>query len=562
VWLPYGDLGYVARFNFIISHVKPRSPAAQAGLQIGDRIDLAATSPAYRRAAFWAATSMPGQQVTFTVARGPQERMVTLVSVPEQMDAATKALILGRELALFLFIGIGAALVLLRPSGATWGFYLYCLGLNGSPGFLAPFLFGVPWDRIVGLSQFCMILAGYVGVAVFGALFLHEPPSGWRALINRVSPIALLIFWGLAIYGNVAMYAFGRSQLAEQRLFLLFMAVATLIAMYGLVETYLTARGSAGRRIRWVVAGFGVALGATIIDTVLTAEGNPPYWLHGSLELSNVVVPLTVGYAVIKHRVIDVSFVVSRALVYTVLTTLLVGIFSLIDWFFADYLRLARLGTVAEVGAVIAFGFWFNGLHRRVDAIIDATFFRQRHRAEVQLARDAAALPMAESLGTVSHFLIDEPVRALSLASAALFRRRRDDVYIREASEAWTADSLSQLDRSDEPLLLLAKAENGPLSLYDHPWRTAGVPDGPARPILALPIVVRRELAAIVFYGSHLHGEVLDPDEIKAIAGLAPGAGAAYDHLEAEAMRQQVALLQKTVEIQQALLAEAQIQPT
>jgi hypothetical protein len=275
-----------------------------------------------------------------------------------------------------------------------------------------------------------------------------------------------------------------------------------------------------------------------------------------------VFVPLAIGYAVIRHRVIDVSFVVSRTLVYAVLTTLLVGIFSLVDWFFTDYLSNARLGTVAEVGAVLAFGIWFNGLHRRVETLIDATFFRQRHRAEVQLARIASALPRAPTADTVAQFLVDEPVRALSLASAALFRRNLDSQFIREAAVGWTPSELLGLDSKDNALLTLAETEEGPLSLYDHPWRKECMPAGAARPVLALPIIVRRELAAIVFYGSHLHGEALDPDEIKALAGLAPGAAAAYDHLEAEAMRRKNELLERKVETMQALLAEAQIQPT
>jgi len=42
---------------------------------------------------------------------------------------------------------------------------------------------------------------------------------------------------------------------------------------------------------------------------------------------------------------------------------------------------------------------------------------------------------------------------------------------------------------------------------------------------------------------------------------LAPGAGAAYDHLQAESMQREVDLLKSKVESLQAQLAEAQIQP-
>jgi len=163
-----------------------------------------------------------------------------------------------------------------------------------------------------------------------------------------------------------------------------------------------------------------------------------------TLFLTSVLVPLTIGYAVIKHRVIDVSFVVNRALVYGALTTLLVGMFSVIDWFFVDYLRLARLGTIAEVAAVVGFGLWFKGLHMRVDSFIDATFFRQRHAAERQLARNAAALPFATTTQIVATALVKEPVRALGLASAALFWRNKDGVYVREELEGWSAADIQR----------------------------------------------------------------------------------------------------------------------
>ena len=65
--------------------------------------------------------------------------------------------------------------------------------------------------------------------------------------------------------------------------------------------------------------------------------------------------------------------------------------------------------------------------------MIDATFFRQRHRAEVQLARNAAALPSATTTGAVAQALVSEPVRTLSLASAALFRLGNDGRYVRQA---------------------------------------------------------------------------------------------------------------------------------
>lgn len=562
VWQPEGDFGYSTDYDNVVTSVDSDSPADRAGLKVGDRIDIASTNRDYQQLVTYdTGTFLPGQRVVVAVKRGATERYVAMVSRPEAMDSTTAALIVGRELAMLLFVGVGAALVLLRPSITTWAFYAYCLGLNGAPNSLVTYLPSPSWGLSAYIASEWLSWAGYVGVAVFAALFLHEATGGWRRWVFRLSPFALLIFGCLSTYVLLGSLRFGWPTKGVTNLSLSFESFLAVVALYALVETYVLSRGADRQRIRWVIVGFGVALVTASIDGLIYPRFNPPYWLHESLSVAGVVAPLTVAYAVIRHRIIDVSFVISRALVYAILTALLIGIFSLTDWFFTDYLRATRVGTVAEVIAILAFGFSFRTLHLRVNTLIDATFFRQRHRAEVQLARVAAALSQSPNNETVESFLVNDPTRALALASAALFRRRRDGIYMREQSVGWTVSDLARLDRSDDPLLTLAKTENGPLSLYDRPWRTEGVPAGAARPAVALPIIVRGELAAIVFYGSHVHGEALDPDEIKTIASLTPGAAAAYDHLEAEAMRNKNESLQRENESLRTQLAEAQIQP-
>jgi hypothetical protein len=563
IWTPVGEFGYATNGDDIVTYVAPGSPAANAGMQIGDIIDLQSTPPQFRYYAAQAGTLETGQSITFGLRHSGALRTVTLTATPQVVEPYYAAYRIAILCVAALYIVLGAAIVLLRPSPMTWGFYIYCLANAPFTFYAITLYFPFPWPYFAYSVFWSLYSAGVVGLIVFALYFLNEPLRGWRLAALRVTP---WLFAALVIYGLFFTYHWGwvggpPGELLT-RVFVVIPAVWSLIVMYLFVDTYVRARGEDRQRIRWIVVGFGLNLVIQAISVFLSVYvPTEPIWFAHLMQLSTIIVPLTVAYAVIRHRVIDVSFVVSRTLVFGVLTTLLVAIFSVLDWFFTDYLRLARLGTVAEVGAVVAFGLWFNGLHKRVDSLIDATFFRQRHRAEVQLARNAAALPYAATPQNVAQALVNEPVRALDLASAALFRRDKGGVYVREASDGWSTDDISRLNDDDGHLLMLLQAEKGPISLYDHPWRVHGTPSGPARPVLALPITVRRELAAVVFYGSHVHGEGLDPDEIRTIAALAPGAGAAYDHLDAESMKREVESIRREKESLQNQLAEARTQP-
>jgi hypothetical protein len=64
-----------------------------------------------------------------------------------------------------------------------------------------------------------------------------------------------------------------------------------------------------------------------------------------------------------------------------------------------------------------------------------------------------------------------------------------------------------------------------------------------AHAVLAMPLVLRDQIVAIAMYGPHRTGADIDPDEQKSLAPLLDRAGAAYDHIDAQALRAKVELL-------------------
>jgi len=63
-----------------------------------------------------------------------------------------------------------------------------------------------------------------------------------------------------------------------------------------------------------------------------------------------------------------------------------------------------------------------------------------------------------------------------------------------------------------------------------------------------MPVIVRGQLVAIVLYGKHSSGEAYDPNNLRSLSAMCIGAGAAFDHHEAEQRRVENDSLRKLVE--------------
>ncbi|MBV9149902.1 MAG: hypothetical protein JO024_08550 [Candidatus Eremiobacteraeota bacterium] len=542
---PLYDFGYTRNDAYIVAVAKG-SPADKAGVRPGDLIDFPTTPYDARVIGQVPGTIVPHKLVTISFIRNGQRRVVTMAADVRE-PIYREPLIVAREIAMLVFIAVGAALLLLRPSPMTWGFFFFCCAFSPAPYAVA--MASLPYS-VAAIQQIVSTLlfsAGAVGLVVFALRF----PSGmlrrpWRVVAERISLALIVPLAALSVWSTIRFqFIDSSSRVAAPVLLIIGFSYLTL-ACVALLFTYFYSSGQERSRIRWLVVGSAAALIANGIDALL--KPSAPYWAHASLEVLTILMPLSIAYAVIRHRVIDVSFVVSRAVVYGILTTIIVGIFALIDWLLGRVLAQTRLALAAEVAAALGLGFWMNGLHKRIDDFIDRILFRQRYLAAQRLSRAAAGLPHAVADAAVDEMLAAEPADALKLASAAVFRRA-DDGFARQAALNWPEDSMKTIAPSEQ-LVLLLMGEHGPLRLRDAGWQRADLPHGDREPALAVPVLVRDRLIALALYGSHTNGEELDRDEVALLDRLATSAAAAYDHLDAEALRRENATLRERFGLQ------------
>ena len=71
------------------------------------------------------------------------------------------------------------------------------------------------------------------------------------------------------------------------------------------------------------------------------------------------------------------------------------------------------------------------------------------------------------------------------------------------------------------------------------------LPEGLARPVLAVPVANRFELYAFALYGAHVTGTDLNEDERATLVELGDHAGGVWTKLEHQRLREQIAALKR-----------------
>jgi hypothetical protein len=547
-----------------ITAVTPGGVVERAGLKPGDVLEF---DPS--RDSDWVLASyrhMPeGFSATLPVRRSDGTRTVVTLE-PERVaylyTLNDRVALLVRLTSLTVMVLVCVAMVWARASLMTWSL---SLGLAAAAPFLSAwvpfhlaFKAGTAFSPVAVFVSF--IWSWQIALVPFALCFPRDTLTDWprwKRALGLTFAVVLNAYVAAALYPE----PFERD-LGDRRSVLIIIAVATVSLLGGLAalaRTYRRSNGEDQARLKWAMLGMAVSfLGFFISLMTAVARSVIPSVLSGSeftqhnyvAALCGVLFALSLGYAVLRQRVVDVQFAISRTLVFGVVSTLALVFLAAVHWLLGRLLEHSGMAFGIEGIAAIGLGVVLHRASHGINLVVDRVLFRKHHRAEERLRRVTAALPFASDERAIAEALVTEPARHLELASAALFYRDSPEGPLtRVLAQGWGEEHPASLD-PDFLMVRYLQAEHEPLKLDDSQLLPAGIPDGAALPVLAIPIVNQHVLAAVVLYGAHTNHTLLDPDEIDLLHALAQAAATSHQQVRIAMLQRENATLtsEKTVE--------------
>ncbi len=443
-------------------------------------------------------------------------------------------------------IAIGGLVVLRsgdRIEARTLAAFLICFGV-GETERAWPFL--PDWVFLVNVYVEPSVLYLAFGQAVqLATIFPNPDAGGVRRFVRRLNPFVTGAFIAVAAYEATADFVFQQQRSHSS------VENGLMLAYYGLAITVpfwianVRATGADVARVRWISYSLAVGFSGWVVFLALILAGFRPPWLE-LLILTQVAIPLGLAYAVLRHRVIDVGFVVTRALVFGTMSAMLLIGFLGVEWFVAKVVVARSNLTSGAIEAVLALflGASLRTIHKRVERVAERVFFRARHRAEAALQRFSRDVHYITDLRTIQERTVATVSEHADAAHSALYSLDGHG-YERVAGDGFLPETVDENDT----LFVRLRALRETVELHDI--------GSAVHAEIAFPLLARGKVAGALICAAKRNGEAYTPDEIANLSDVVRSAGVASDALYTETLRQEL----ERVQVENAALTLARSMP-
>jgi hypothetical protein len=505
----------------------PSGPAYAAGLRVGQRV-LANEGDAFIQEDAGPVGTAVREHV---VERNGNVRVIHFAFVP-----FTGALGVQQQINKFvntltaLGAFIVAILVLLRARNQRVGTraagVLFCSGA-AALSLSAAVVCGNAWCAEI-LRQYLPFAFGAAAYWSALSLLAIYPPerTKLRGALSWFGPAQFFLSL-LGLYGRALFIATGFSDPFQQlidttgqapALSLLF--VAALVA--AIIDAFASARHENAAPVRWLGGMWLIAAAFAAAPAIEALAGGTSLQTHyGDFVNAAKVVFLSFGvaYPVLRHRLVDLNILVSRATVFTLVSMIIVGAFIAAEWaigkIFEQSFGLShdKSGFAAQLVTlviVLVLGMSARSIHRFVEERLTRAFFRKRLQGLAEIERVAREADAASDASDLMQLGVQTVKHALNLIGIAYYLHRGDRY---DLSVSAGANGFAQTYRFNDGVPLRLRRWQEPFEVDDESDERLHM--------LFVPMTVRGDLLGFLCCGPKPDRTAYLEDETNALSLLA-----------------------------------------
>ncbi len=415
---------------------------------------------------------------------------------------------------------------------------VFYIGTNYSPA--GPVLYAC---KLLQLTSYPLLWYWFLQFSLYYQAY-HSSPL--RSRLMRLLPA-----YGVLTYANAAYaLAFGLGMQAPLLLQLTGITIlgGLVLSVCSLAEGWRQSIGELRERHRWLLLSF--AMGAVPVIPAWIPELDAGYqglrWTIVGMLAGQLAMYIGLAYSVLRHRVFNFEFAISRMVVFSVVSILLLCVFGVVERLSSSLLHGgghadAPPVTLAIDGLIaLAVYLVFHQLHNRVERWVERIFFHDWHENEEKLRqyiRQAAHVTSIDALLESFRNAVD---RFTGQAGCAIYLRHADGGY--HLATDHTLEQAPERIETDAPIAVALRSD---MTLLRMERAAIGLPGE-----LAVPMSHRGALYGFVLVGRKRGSESYRPDEMAILSFAAHQIGLDLHALRVDLLENEVNKLSHQVEQQ------------
>lgn len=533
----------------VSSFTSPDFTGPRAGLQPRDVI-IAVNGQHWRDMSRLVREAGVGGTLVYTVERGNQQLNISVPTMEFTPEILFNFLP-GYLVSSAVFLAIGVFVYLRNPAGSANRYllaYLLIWAVSGS----------IVWESFLSQTKWMayLLLPYAIAAPVAGWIFFWTFPAdpAWRKFLDRFRVIRAFVI--LAAAGIVLMSGFHwltlkldspvlwRSLIFIQGwpYFILFGLGSIVIKSLPLLFMILR-KGDRLHRQQAMVMLAGLLLGLSGWHLFLWAPAAvhvPPVARIQWGSLIPAIYPLSIGYAILRYRLLDIRVVVRKGLVYSLLTATLTAAFILLS-LLSGYLFQSITGwpsLLAMIIPALLVAFLFQPVRSRIQNLVDQAFFRRDFEVRQALTQFSLSLNTLRSQAEVLE-LVRNTVSGTLGARNPTIRLLQDKRYLPGPA----AEGLEEGFSTDGALAKWLSRERR--ALYPIPGDPSphAVELHRAKAEVAVPLFSGRQLTGVLTLGEKRSRDIYRQEDLDLLTMLAHSTSLAIEN--ARLYEEQVGLMRQ-----------------